>query len=430
MKAIILAVALSACVPSQAELRRPVDRDLAQRLGAPIDPVEIDKLLAAPLDAAAATKIALANSARLAAAYDQLGIAGGDVASALGVGPVSIDLQARFGGGGHEYEIDAIQNLIGLITAPRRRAAANAELAAVRAEAVATALRLVAHVEIAFRDLIAAQQELELRRTAFEAADAAATLRERMADAGNTTTLALARDREAREQTRIDVARAETAIAAKREALNALLGLTGAQTAWTATGTLPDLGPPPQLDAIEATSVTASLELEADRDRVAAATNRASDERLRRWLPELGVGVSVIDDDFVLKIGPAIRLGLPLFDQRSGQIARSEAELRSRQHELAATAVGLRSSARAIRITTLAAYAEAHQLHDLVLPLRQQIVHETLLHYNAMDADPFQLIVARRELAEGGHLYLEALRRYWNGMTEATALARGVELHP
>ena len=428
MKAIILAVALSACVPSQAELRRPVDRDLAQRLGAPIDPVEIDKLLAAPLDAATATKIALANSARLAAAYDQLGIAAGDVASALGVGPVSIDLQARFGGGGHEYEIDAIQNLIGLITASRRRAAANAELAAVRAEAVATALRLVAHVEIAFRDLIAAQQELELRRTAFEAADAAATLRERMADAGNTTTLALARDREAREQTRIDVARAETAIAAKREALNALLGLTGAQTAWTATGTLPDLGPPPQLDAIEATSVTASLELEADRDRVAAATNRASDERLRRWLPELGVGVSVIDDDFVLKIGPAIRLGLPLFDQRSGQIARSEAELRSRQHELSAIGVELRAAARATRIATLAAYAEARQLHDVVLPLRQQIVHETLLHYNAMDADPFQLIAARRSLADAGHQYLDALRRYWNGMTEAGALAHGVEL--
>ncbi len=423
-----LILALVGCVPSQAELRRPVDRELVQRLGVPIDPVEIDKLLAAPLDAAAATKIALANSARLAAAYDQLGIAAGDVASALGVGPVTIDLQARFGGGGHELELDAIQNLIGLITAPRRRAAANAELAAVRAQAVATALRLAAHVEIAFRDVVAAQQELELRHTAFDAADAAATVRERMADAGNATTLALARDRDAREQARIDIGRAEAEIAARREKLNALLGLAGAQTAWTATGTLPDLGAPPQLDAIESTSVSASLELSADRDRVTAATNRAGDEHIRRWLPELGVGVSAIDDDFVLTIGPAIRLGLPLFDQRNGQIARAEAELRSREHELAATSVELRAKARATRIATLAAFAEARQLHDVVLPLRKQIVDETLLHYNAMDADPFQLIVARRALVEAGHQYLDALRRYWNGMTEATALARGVEL--
>ena len=56
------------------------------------------------------------------------------------------------------------------------------------------------------------------------------------------------------------------------------------------------------------------------------------------------------------------------------------------------------------------------------------ILRETLLHYNAMDADPFQLIVARRELVDGGHQYLEALRRFADGMTEATALARGVTL--
>ena len=63
-----------------------------------------------------------------------------------------------------------------------------------------------------------------------------------------------------------------------------------------------------------------------------------------------------------------------------------------------------------------------------MLPLRQQIVDETLLHYNAMDADPFQLIVARRELVDAGHQYLDALRRYWNGMTATTALTRGVTL--
>ena len=71
---------------------------------------------------------------------------------------------------------------------------------------------------------------------------------------------------------------------------------------------------------------------------------------------------------------------------------------------------------------------EARHLHDVVLPLRQQIVDETLAHYNAMDADPFQLIVARRELVDAGHQYLDALRRYCDAMTEVTALRRGVSL--
>jgi hypothetical protein len=117
---------------------------------------------------------------------------------------------------------------------------------------------------------------------------------------------------------------------------------------------------------------------------------------------------------------------VPLFDQRAGERARAAAELAKSQHELEAVAVELRAAARAARITALAAYDEAHHLRDVVLPLRQQILDETLLHYNAMDADPFQLIAARRELAEAGHEYLDALRRYWNGVAAASALRRGV----
>ena len=65
-----------------------------------------------------------------------------------------------------------------------------------------------------------------------------------------------------------------------------------------------------------------------------------------------------------------------------------------------------------------------------MLPLRQQIVDQTLLHYNAMDADPFQLIVARRDLADAGHQYLDALRRYANAMSEIQALRRGATVRP
>ena len=64
----------------------------------------------------------------------------------------------------------------------------------------------------------------------------------------------------------------------------------------------------------------------------------------------------------------------------------------------------------------------------VVLPLRQQIVDETLKHYNAMDADPFALIVARKALVTGGHEYLLAVQRYAAALSEATALRRGALL--
>jgi outer membrane protein TolC len=421
MKRLAIACLLASCVPSQHELRAPVYAVIGDR-----EKIDVGKLLASPLDEQAAVAIALAHSPRLAAALDELGIAGGELASALGLGPAEVDVQLRWGKG-HEYEVDALQGVIGLVTMPRRRAAAHADLAAARAEATATALRLSARVRIAFAALLAAQQEVELRRTAFDAADAAAIVREHMHAAGNTTDLAQARDRDAREQARIDLARAEADVERRREDLNALLGLTGEQTKWIASGSLRELpAEAPPLDALEHDAVAASLALAAGRARVEAAANRAGAEQVRAFLPELAAGVSMIDRDGDVEVGPALRLGIPLFDQRAGERARARAELAKREHELEGTAVELRAQARAARIAALEAYQEARHIRDVVLPLRQQIVDETLLHYNAMDADPFQLIVARRELADAGHQYLDALRRYWAAMAEVDALRAGV----
>jgi outer membrane protein TolC len=442
MRAAVLFIALASCVPSSQELRAPVDRLVRERLGAPIAAdtagltagqaaLQIDALLARPLDAPTAIRIALATSPRVRAALDELDIAAGDVAAALGLGPVAIDAQLRFAGSHREYELDAIQSVLGLVAAPGRRAAARAELAAARATAAATALRLAARVEIAFDDLLAAQQEVELRRTALDAADAGATVRERMHAAGNASDLAVARDRDAREQARVELGRAEAVVQARREGITALLGLSGARTAWTAAGALRDVPPaPPALDALEATAVAASLELAAGRERRDAAEHRAAGERLRAVLPELGVGVAVADDGAGAGIGPALRIGIPLLDPRTGERARANALVRREDHALAAEAIELRAAARAARFAALATYQEARQLHDVVLPLRRQIVDETLKHYNAMDADPFALIVARRELVDGAHQYLDALRRHWNAIAETTALSRGVMLEP
>lgn len=431
---ILLGLALTAsCAPSQSTLRRPVDAEIMRRLDAKVEiasPKAIGALLAKPMDRDAAVRIALANSPRLRAALAELGIAGGELANAIGLGPLHIDGELRFG---HDTELEfhAVQGVMGLITAPRLRAAARAGIAAARATATATALRLAARVEIAFNDLIAAQQDLELRRMAFDAADAAAMVRERMHAAGNTTDLALARDRDAREQTRVDLGRSEATVEIRREQLNALMGLTGEQTKWRPAGQLGELpASAPVIDDLERTAVAASLDLEAGRAEVDSAANRLGAERIRAVLPDLGVGVAIAQHGGGegVTVGPAVRVGIPLLDNRSGMRARARAELSRADSDLSATAVELRAGARSARIAALAAFQEARHVRAVILPLRQQIVDETLLQYNAMNADPFQLIVARRQLAEAGQQYLDALRRYWNAMTEVTALRRGVHL--
>lgn len=418
------------------ELREPVDADLARRLGPELDPrtpLRIDDVLARPLDRQAAIKIAIANNPRLAAAYDDLGIAGGGLATALALGPLDVDASVRFGDDHVESEIDVVQNILGLVTSSRRRAAARGDVTAAKANAAAATLRLAGRVEVAFNDLLAAQQELELRRAAFEAADAAALVRERMYAAGNTSPLAQARERDAREQARIALGRAEAAVEARRETLNALLGLSGDRTKWTASGRLPELpAQAPALDQLETTAVAASLELAAGRARTLAAENRAADARLRSVLPELGVGVSVDvhDANQVTAVGPVVRVGIPLFDWGSGPRAQTRAAARKADHELTASAVELRAGARAARISALAAFQEARHIATVLVPLRQQILDETVKHYNAMDADPFALLLARQALVDAAAQQLDAVRRYWNASAGITALQRGVMIEP
>lgn len=424
----VIALALAGCAPTTSELRAPVDALVATRLGTSAR-VSARELLGKPLDRASAIAIAIANNARLAAAFDELGIAGGELGSALGLGPVELHGAMRFGAH-REYELDIVQNVIGLVAAPRRRAAARGEIEAARMTAAAQAVRLAARVDMAFTDLLAAQTTLVQRRAQFEAADSAALLRERMLDAGNTTVLAQARDRDAREQARIMVARAEATLELRREALTSLLGLSGEDTKWTVTGELATLpAAAPSIDSLETDAVAASLDLAAGRARRTAAENRAADVRLRTVLPELGVGVSLHNDPHDgTTAGPLLAIGIPLFDWKSGERARANAAISRAEHLLAADATELRSAARAARITALAAYQEARHLTDIVLPLRAQILDETLKHYNAMNADTFALLLARRELADAEAQQVDAVRRYWNAMAAVTALTRGVAL--
>ncbi len=432
-----LAVAIGGCVPSRTAVFGPVDREIERRLGVgatwyehadPRVPAAVTALLEKPLDRDAVIRIALATNRRLQAQYDSLGIAASEIASATVLPPLEVDVETKLAldGPGDELELDVIQDVLELIQLPQRRGVARADLAGARARAVAATIDLVVRVEIAYVDLVAAQQELELRQTAFDAASASAEVAERQHAAGNIADLALVRERDQREQARIDLGRAQVDVEARREVMNEVLGLSGAATRWTVGSRLAELPAAlPNLDGLERDAIASSLDLEAIRADADAAAGRVGLARVRAWLPKLGVGVSADHKDGEWDAGPAISIGLPLFNQQQGPRARANAELRRAQNTAIATAVELRARARAARQRVLGTYAEARHLRDVVLPQRQRLVDETLKQYNAMNASTFELLTARRDLVDAGRQYVDALRRFWRASADARALARG-----
>lgn len=437
MKSLLFALALAGCVPSKQAVFGPVDREIERRLGVravwydqadPRVPAAIEALLKQPLDRDNAVRIALATNKRLQARYDELGISASEVANATVLRPLEVDIETRISGDGiDEIELDVSQDIMELLQIGQRRGVASADLAAARARAVGATVSLVAQAEMAYLDVVAAQQELELRQTAFDAASASAEIAERQRAAGNISELALVRERDQREQARIDVARAQTESETRREHLNEVLGLSGASTSWTVSGRLAELpSAAPALDTLEKDAVANSLDLAAIRADAEAAAGRVGIARVRAFLPELSVGVAASRaEGGDWEAGPALGFGLPLFDQAQGPRARANAELRRARNEAIATAVELRARSRAVRQRVLGTYAEARHLRDVIIPQRQRIVDETLKQYNAMNASTFELLSARRDLVDGARQYIDALRRFWRASADARALARG-----
>lgn len=426
----------SACLPTNQQVQRSSRATMSRALGiaAPLvnthgaQQSEITAaLLAKPLTQDAVVRLALANSPRFRVAVAELDIAVADIGIALAPPAVHVDVAAHRVAGKYEFETEALIDVMALLNRAVHATFRTAQRYAAEANAVARAVDIATDAEIAYLQVAKALAEQALRQDVYEAADAAVALRERMHASGNTTDLAYARQLDQREQARIELGRAQVATERARETLNAQLGLTGAQTSWTLADSLPPLPvTAPQLDQLETTAVAANLELTALRHEQVAMAELVGIARKRAWLPELAAGISVTTHDGSVVTGPALQLSLPWLGPAGAVAARREAELRRTQQRSQGAAVATRAAARAARIAALGAYAEARHWQDVIVPLRKRIVEETLLHYNAMNADPFTLIMAQREWTEARRQLVDATMRFAHAMAVVRAMQRGV----
>lgn len=413
---------------------RSPGRVMAWNQGTPEDEAaaqRVQQLLAEPLTLDAAIQVALLNNRTLQAVYEQLGIAQADVVQAgLLQNPIlAADVRfptaeaAAIGAG-----LGLMQEFIALLKIPLKTRVAEAAFAEAQLTVSAAVIDLVMAVKRAFYRLQGAEQLLELRRTVVEATQLSADVATRQHEAGNITALDLATERVLHEQARADLAHAEMAVADAREELTALMGLWGDATAWHADSRLPGLPPDEHAPAgLETLAVTQRLDLAAARQRIQGILLARDLTRWFRLVPGLGVGVDAERevDDGVWSLGPSIELPIPIFDQGQAALATDSARLRKQEHEHAALAVAIRSQVRGALTRMQHAHALAEHYWTVLLPLRQQVLRQTQLEYNAMVAGVFQLLVAKRDEIDAGRGYIEALRDYWLARTDLESAVGG-----
>ncbi|MGE0788842.1 MAG: TolC family protein [Sandaracinaceae bacterium] len=376
----------------------------------------VDALLRAPLDPDRAARVALLNHPDARAAVDELGIANARLLQASLLPNPELDSETRLGreGAGDEFEAHAVMNVTSLITLPLRRAAAEAELSAAQLRSADALLRMAYETRVAFIHYQAALQQRELALRFVEATRAGFEIAQGIVTAGNAPELHALMQRSLYEESRLALARAELEVLDRREALQVHMGLTGEATGWAAEETLPELPEADEdVEALEGRAIEASLQLAAFEHRLIAFARRHGVARSAGLIPELRAGVSGSVAEGILAFGPAISVTLPLFDQGIAASDEIEAELMVERDHMIAAAIAIRSMVRRADNRVRSARAQERFISETLIPVRDAVVQQTLLQYNAMGATPFQLLAARRDQIEASRALVDSRRDYW-----------------
>lgn len=391
---------------------------------------DVEQILAAPLDADAAVRIALVNNRELRATLRELGVARGRVLQA-GLLPnpfvdaeVSPERQTALA-------IRVEYDVAGFLLAPLRSEAAYADLDVARFEAAGLVIETGYHVREAFYDLLAREESLAIAQRQLDALAAARDAAHALADAGNLRELDVAARDAAYEEERVHVAEMELASIVAREHVQRLLGLHGSDTAWVTTGPLAAVpSEPTDPDDLERRAMDASLELRAMQGRMIGAARRAGLARAEGVLPELLVDVHALLGDPTsgaggVAIGAGIGVRLPIFDRGDGRVAAYEHRLDAYFERYVGLAIDVRSSARESRARVLSAQSRSTHYATVVLPARQRVLDQTLLQYDAMQVSIFQLLDALRMRRESELASVDTRREYWASAAALDALLSG-----
>lgn len=392
-------------------------RDTARR--------QADELLAQPLDADAAVRVALLNSPALQALIAEAWAT--ELQAQARGRPANLHLafERLTHDGGVEFTRALGLSLGDWLLWPARHGQAAQAARAARLTLAADVLGLRQAVRQQWVRTVAAAELAGYHAQVREAADASAELARRMQAVGNFSRLQRARQQAFQAEAVARQQRAVQAATAEREALVRLLGLDADQAGkLRLPERLPALPATPRdAAAVAAAVATSGPGLQAQ----AAGATQAAAEALAPWAaaaPRLELTLMRSREGEDRSRAFELGLDLPLTDGRSAvQAARLAAGQRARQATLEAGS-RLREA--------YAGYRQAHDLarhqREVLVPLSQTIRDEVLLQYNGMLVGVFELLAEARSQVGAVIAAIEAQRDFWLADAALQAAIDGVPL--
>jgi outer membrane protein TolC len=389
--------------------------------------VRVAALLGRTLTAESAVEIALLHNRELQANFTHLGIAEAERVRAGRPANPTFSFRRLSGGGVTEIERSVIFDVLGLLTLPLANDVAARQLEQAQWRAALDAVGVATEARKAFFAAVAAQDLVRYHEQVKVAADASSELAERMLRAGNFSKLARMREQSFQADATVNLARARHQAVAASERFVRVLGLAGAQLAFTLPERLPDL-PAALIEAKDAeqTALDKRLDVRLARQGVDATAKSLGLTRATRFVNVLEAGyANKSQTGEPRQNGFEIELEIPLFDFGATRAARAEATYMQAVHRAAAVATNARSEVRESYSAYRTAYELARHYRDDVVPLRQRISEENLLRYNGMLASVFDLLADARDQVATVTTAIEALRDHWIAETDLQSALTG-----
>ena len=375
----------------------------------------VAELLAQPLTVDDAVQLALLNNRGLQASFQELGIGEAELVQAGRLPNPGFSFGRLTRGSEVELERGLHFNLARLLLLPLSGPMEARRFEQTQGRVAVSVLALAADTRKAYFNALAAEETVRYMRQVMQAAEASAELARRMEQVGNFSKLQRAREQGFYADAALNFARAEQGQRATRERLIRLLGVWGAQTAFSLPARLPDL-PKAARELPDVARVALAQRLDVQGAKLAAeqTAKNLGLTRTTRFVNVLELGfVNNRSNEAPTQRGWEVGLELPLFDWGGARIARAEAVYMQTVHQAAETAINARSEVREAYGAYRSAYDIARHHRDEIVPLRQRIAEENVLRYNGMLIGVFDLLADARSQIASVNASIEALRDFW-----------------
>ena len=271
----------------------------------------------------------------------------------------------------------------------------------------------IKEVRTRFYDWQADANVLSMRKDYYAAHVSDWELAQRQKEAGNINSLVLSEHKVAWQQAKIELLRSEQETQGAQERLLNLLGLTSSHVELTAKESLSDL-PSDELvlQDLEEQALDNRLDLTIKRQEIKTLEQSLTMARLG-VIPSVAGGFNTEQETDGSRVkGPVFEAEVPIFDHKQADWLRIKSGIEMSRKEL-------ESMEAQARLEVRLAYGQLKTNGDVVMtfmdeiPVRQQIIKETLNHYNYMLKGVYDLLRVKQDEVNTRHDYILALRDYW-----------------